>query len=190
MRQSRVKRVVMVASAAFLLMVLLLPCTGFAAGGAGNTAQDLHKILGKWDLTGSFTSCPGYTFGGSGAWSKWTFAIHVKEAVNPDFSVGSIEFACGDLVVTGTVKALKHDYAYWSDRAGNIALAGTAEFRDVTYSFILLYDNEALHLMLFNGSWKTPWTDSTIPGAIIHQTHSLPGGPDLPVTYKAVHTGS
>lgn len=173
---------------ASLLAGLLLPGTAFAQEEyTYNVIQDAHKVRNKWDLTGSYIQCPGYCFDGASAWSVWTFAIHVKEAMNPDYSVGSIEFACGDLVVTGDVKSLKHSYAYWYYRPDNIALAGTAYFQGTTWSFILLYDIDAVHLMLFDSAWEIPWAENAIPAGIVYETHNLPDVADLPVDCKTIH---
>lgn len=95
------------------------------------------QILNKWDLEGTFVAHPGYNWGGLAEGATWEYSIHIKEAMNGDFSVGSIYFTTGDIEVTGIVEQTKSDYDYWP--TPNLAAAGRVEYGGITYNFLFLY---------------------------------------------------
>ncbi len=152
-----------------------------------NIKNDNHKIKNKWDLKGNFVAHPNYTWGGLAEGATWEYSIHIKEAMNGDYSVGSIRFTTGAIEVVGQVKQTKRNYAPWSDDEGNIAAAGTAEYNDTTYYFLFLYAERAMWFALSETSYDTYWPD-TIWGKSLraYQLHSLNTN-DFPLDYKVIH---
>jgi len=147
-----------------------------------------HKIRNKWDLEGSFVTRPGYNWGGLAEGATWGYSIHIKEAMNGDYSVGSIRFTTGDIEVVGQVKQTARDYAYWSTDDDNIAAAGTAEYNDTIYYFLFLYAERAIWFALSETSYDTYYWPTTIWGGGLraYQLHSF-NTYDYPLDYKVIH---
>ena len=119
-----------------------------------NTVDNDHKVKNKWDLKGNFVAHPSYTWGGLAEEATWEYSIHIKEAINGDYSVGSIRFTTttGDIIeVIGHVKQTKNSYNY-SSWAGwdTLAAAGTAEYNSETYNFIFLFSPHAMQFTISN----------------------------------------
>ena len=117
-----------------------------------NIKNDDHKIKNKWDLKGNFVAHPSYTWGGLAEEATWEYSIHIKEAMNGDYSVGSIRFTTttGDIIeVIGHVKQTKNSYNY-SSWAGwdTLAAVGTAEYNSETYNFIFLFSPHAMQFTI------------------------------------------
>ena len=120
-----------------------------------------QKIANKWDLKGSFVAYPTYDWGGLLAeGATWEYSIHIKEAMNGDFSVGSIYFTTGDIEVNGIVEQTKSDYAYWSK--SNLAAAGRAEYDGITYNFLFLYSETAIWFAISQADLEPSWTQETV----------------------------
>ena len=147
-----------------------------------------HKIRNKWGLKGNFVANPGYNWGGDAEeGATWEYSIHIKEAMNGDYSVGSIRFTTGDIEVVGQVKQTKRDYAYWGGDADNIAAAGTAEYNDTTYYFLFLYAERAMWFALSETSYDAYWPTTIWGGGLrAYQLHSLNTN-DYPLDYKVIH---
>ena len=127
------------------------------------------QILNKWNLEGTFEAHPGYNWGlADGA--TWNYSIHIKEAMNGDFSVGSIHFSTGDIEVTGIVEQTKNDYAYWSE--SNLAAAGRAEYDGITYNFFFLFSKRAIWFAISEEDLEPLWTYESVWGARAYQLHS------------------
>jgi len=127
------------------------------------------QILNKWNLEGTFEAHPGYNWGlADGA--TWNYSIHIKEAMNGDFSVGSIYFTTGDIEVTGIVEQTKSDYAYWSE--SNLAAAGRAEYNGIPYNFFFLFSERAIWFAISEENLEPLWTYESVWGARAYQLHS------------------
>lgn len=134
-----------------------------------NIAQDSHKILNKWDLTGTFISIRPW---GSiiPVGSTWSYEVHIKEAKDGEKSVGVVKLMSGDVEVTGHVKATKVDYLYWSDPPPgypsdiehNLAAVGWAEYNDMKYNFMFLYSEGAIWIALSDQPYDAEWADNTV----------------------------
>ena len=92
-----------------------------------NAITNGHKIKNKWDLTGSFEARSDYNWGGLATNAIWQYSIHIKEAEDGNYSVGSIRFTTttttGDIEVIGHVKQTK-DSTHWNEE--DLAAAGIA----------------------------------------------------------------
>jgi hypothetical protein len=153
-----------------------------------DVAKDSHKVRNKWDLSGTFIAYPGYNWGGLAEGATWTYSIHIKEAMDGQFSVGSIHFMTGDIDVVGHVKATARDYNYWSGEEGNIAAVGTADYNDTTYYFMFLYAERAVWFAISTTPYESYWTLETVwPSSLrAYQLHSLNTN-DFPLDYKIIH---
>lgn len=152
-----------------------------------NTPNESHKVRNKLDISGTFTAHPGYNWGGLAEGATWTYRIHIKEAMNGDFSVGSIHFVTDGIDVVGYVRATKSPYPYWS---GNDVLAavGTAEYNDTAYYFMFLIAERAVWFCLSNNSYDSAWNSGTVwQGGRLYQLHSLNPGTTLTLDYKVIH---
>ena len=152
-----------------------------------NIKNDDHKVRNKWDLKGNFVANPGYNWGGLAEGANWEYSIHIKEAMNGDYSVGSIRFTTGDIEVVGQVKQTRRDYAYWSSDDANIAAAGTAEYDSTIYYFLFLYAERAVWFALSETSYDDYWPTTIWGGGLRdYQLHSL-NTYDYPLDYKVIH---
>jgi hypothetical protein len=142
-----------------------------------NIKNDDHKVRNKWDLKGSFVASPGYNWGGLAEGATWEYSIHIKEAMNGDYSVGSIRFTTGDIEVIAHVKQTKSDYLYWYNgwKRPNLAAAGIAEYDGVTYKFLFLYMDNAMQFALSQAEIEYYWNLETFwPGSLrLYQLHSI-----------------
>lgn len=145
-----------------------------------------HKIKNKWDLNGSFVAHPRYDWGGLKEGATWDYSIHIKEAKNGDFSVGSIRFTSGDVKVVGHVKQTKADYGYWSKP--NLAAAGTSVYNGKKYNFLFLYSNKAIWFAISTESLEPYWTGQTVWGGSkrAYQLHSVHYGTPI-MDPKIIH---
>ena len=133
-----------------------------------NIKDDGHKIKNKWDLKGSFEVYDGYNWDGlvpEGA--TWEYSIHIKEAINGDFSVGSIRFTSGDIEAIGHVKQTKSNYRYWYEASydlhnPNLAATGTAEYNGETYNFQFLFSTRAMWFAISYEDLEPYWTNEDV----------------------------
>ena len=133
------------------------------------------QIANKWDLKGTFVAHSGYNWGGLAEGATWEYSIHIKEAINGDFSAGTIHFSTGDINVIGIVEQTKSDYAYWA--GSNLAAAGRAEYNDVTYNFLFLYSERAIWFTISQADLEPSWSQDTVWDARAYQLHSkVPDG--------------
>lgn len=137
-----------------------------------NVVKSDHKVRNKWDLSGIFIAHPGYNWGGLKEGATWEYSIHIKEAMNGDYSVGSIRFTSGDVEVVGHVKQTQADYNYWG--APNLAAAGTTVYNDVKYNFLFLYSNRAIWFAISTAELEPYWSNETVWGHSLrdYQLHS------------------
>ena len=127
-----------------------------------NAVTNGHKIKNKWDLTGSFEAWSNYNWGGLAQNAMWQYSIHIKEAVNGDYSVGSIRFTTttntGDIEVIGHVKQTK-DSTHWGEY--DLAAAGIAEYEDNIYNFFFISSVSRIWFVLTNDAIEDHWDSST-----------------------------
>jgi len=168
-----------------LIVLLALVVTTSVAWAGG---KDDHKIMNKWDLSGTFVAQPGYNWGGMAEGATWTYRIHIKEAMNGDYSRGSIHFITDGVDVVGHVQATSRDYNYWSGDEGNLAAVGWAVYDDVPYYFMFLYAERAVWFCISTTSYQARWAGETVwQGAErAYQLHSLNTN-DFPLDYKMIH---
>ena len=114
-----------------------------------------HKIKNKWDLKGSFiVNNTSYKWGEIPDYQTWNYEIHIKEAMNGDFSVGTIYFWTeygGEIIeVTGHVKRTKQEYAYWEqwNITPNLAASGTTVYDNKLYDFLFLFSENYIQFTL------------------------------------------
>jgi hypothetical protein len=153
-----------------------------------NIKNDDHKIRNKWGLKGNFVAYPGYNWSGLAEGATWEYSIHIKEAMNGDYSVGSIRFMTGDIDVVGQVKQTKRDYLKWKGDEGNLAAAGIAEYGGITYNFLFLYAERAMWFALTLDPIDSFWPSQTAMSTRAYQLHSLNTN-DYPLDYKLIHGG-
>ena len=141
-----------------------------------NTVDNDHKVKNKWDLTGSFVAWGNYNWGGLAQNAMWQYSIHIKEAVNGDYSVGSIRFTTtntGDIEVIGHVKQTK-DSTHWGEY--DLAAAGIAEYEDNIYNFFFISSASRIWFVLTNDDIEDHWDSSTWYGfARLYQLYSGEG---------------
>ena len=130
---------------------------------AGDNAQDSHKIANKWDSSGTLTvsSLSGtYDWGGLvPAGETWSYKFHIKEAMNGEFSTGTVHFTSGDIDVVGNIEATKSPYQHWIGHYGTpiLAAVGTAEYDDVSYYFMFLWAPGAIWFALSTTPYDSFW---------------------------------
>jgi len=152
-----------------------------------NIKNDAHKVKNKWDVSGTFVAHPGYNWGGMAEGATWAYHLHIKEAMNGDYSVGSIHFMTGDIDVVGHVKATKTPYPYWSG-SDVMAAVGTADYNGTTYYFMFLVKGTAMWFALSTTSYDSYW-GTTVWGSGLraYQLHSLNPGTTITLDYKVIH---
>ena len=126
----------------------------------------LTQILNKWDLEGTFEAYPGYNWGGLAEGAIWEYSIHIKEAMNGKFSVGSINFNTGNINVIGIVEQTKKGYNYggWANY-DTLAVAGRTQYNNTSYNFLLLYCEKYIWLVISSTAELEPyWTDESVWG--------------------------
>lgn len=151
-----------------------------------NVPKDSHKVKNKWDLSGTFVAYPGYNWGGLAEGATWTYRIHIKEAMDGQYSVGSIHFVTGDVDVVGNVKATQRPYPYWS--GDTLGACGTANYNEVTYYFMFLMKDTSMWFALSTTPYDTYWP-TTVWGSGLraYQLHSLNIPGQFPLDYKVIH---
>ncbi len=137
------------------------------------TGNDDHKIRNKWDLKGSFVGWTERNWGDLAEEATWEYSIHIKEAMNGDYSVGSIRFTTGDIEVVGHVKQTKNNYLYWEPP--NLAAAGWAEYDGEMYNFLFLYRESKMWFALTLDSIDSFWLAQTVMFTRAYQLHSKSG---------------
>lgn len=185
--------------AALVLIVVCLPLALVASACAApvlaegpefvdNVPKDSHKVRNKWDMSGEFTAHPGYNWGGMAEGALWTYRLHIKEAMNGDYSVGSIHFMTGDIDVVGHVEATKSPYAYWGG-TDVVAAVGTADYNGTTYYFMFLMAERAMWFTLSTTPYDSYWTAGTVWGGGL-RAYQLHSWTDIPITldYKVIHS--
>ncbi len=156
-----------------------------------NVRKDSHKVRNKWDMSGEFVAHPGYDWDGSAEGATWTYRLHIKEAMDGDYSVGSIHFMTGDIDVVGHVEATARDYAYWWKDIPNLAAVGTADYDGTTYYFMFLMANRAIWFALSTTPYDAYWTAD--PGTVwggglrAYQLHSKVPDETFTLDYKVIH---
>ncbi|MEA2020382.1 MAG: hypothetical protein U9M98_01555 [Patescibacteria group bacterium] len=177
--------------AVLIVLTLALTITSSAlADGEEYTegiADNPHKIRNKWDLSGTFETRSGYDWGGL-AEGTWTYKFHIKEAMDGEYSVGSIHFINGDIDVVAHVEATARDYGYWSGNEGNLAAVGTTNYNDTTYYFMFLYGERSVWMALSTTPYDSYWANQTVWGSSLraYQVHS-PNTYDFPLDYKMIN---
>ena len=152
-----------------------------------NISDNEHKIMNKWDLGGSFVAHGGYNWGGLAERATWDYSIHIKEAINGKYSVGSIHFMTGDIDVVGQVKQTARYYKYWS--GDNIAAAGTTKYNDTTYYFLFLYAERAIWFALSTTPYDSYWASESIwsHALRVYELHSKVPDETFLLDYKVIH---
>ena len=142
-----------------------------------------HKIRNKWDLTGSFEAWGNYNWGGLAQNAMWQYSIHIKEAMNGDYSVGSIRFTTttntGDIEVIGHVKQTK-DSTHWGEY--DLAAAGIAEYEDNIYNFFFISSASRIWFVLTNDDIEDHWDSITWFGFV--RLYQLYSGEDCSFTFE------
>ena len=147
-----------------LVLVLVTAMAASTLVIAGDNAQDSHKIANKWDASGTLTVSPplyGHPYDWGGlvpAGETWSYKFHIKEAVDGEFSTGTVHFTSGDIDVVGHVKATKSPYAHWNGYSLPIlAAVGTAEYDDISYYFMFIWCPDAIWFALSLTPYDSPW---------------------------------
>ncbi|GAI30894.1 unnamed protein product, partial [marine sediment metagenome] len=108
--------------------------------------------------------------------ATWDYSIHIKEAKNGDFSVGSIRFTSGDVEVIGHVKATKYPYRPKKPFT-DLAAVGTAVYDDTTYNFMFVYSEVHIWFAISTSSYEEAWEAGTLwpnnSEIRLYQLHSL-----------------
>ena len=163
----------------------LILMVGAIASSQVAAKSDDHKILRKWDLNGSFVAYPGYNWGGLKEGATWNYSIHIKEAVDGEYSVGSVHFVSGDVSVVGIVKGTRYEYPYWSKP--NLFAYGTANYEGTKYNFMFLYHATAMWFALSQVDFEPYLSAGSVwpGGQRVYQLHSK--GASFPWNPKKVH---
>lgn len=170
------------------VLALAIPMVAMAA----DPKPKDSRIKQKWDMEGTFTSTRTWA-PSAAAWdfvpvgTTWNYSIHVKQAVDGSASAGSVHVWTtkpdGTPVgVVGHVEAVKTNYTYWYANPGNpnplikgqpnLAVAGRTNYYGAKRNFMLLYNNNAIHLATSDSSYAEPWAaDSAWAGSL--RTHDL-----------------
>ncbi len=135
---------------------------------AGGTAQDSHKIANKWDASGTLTvsGLAGiYDWDGLvPAGETWSYRFHIKEAMDGEFSTGTVHFTSGDIDVVGNIEATKSPYRHWNGHYTEpiLAAVGTAEYDDISYYFMFLSSPDVIWFALSTVPYDDPWEDELV----------------------------
>ncbi|MBA7492128.1 hypothetical protein ES702_02677 [subsurface metagenome] len=176
------KKAVVIAVAVSLLLGLV---------GSAAVAQSDRAIARKYDLEGSFFGLGTYNWPGAEPGALWNYSIHIKEALDGGYSVGSIHFFTGNISVVGIVKATKFDYDYWVSCCAltpNLAAVGTANYEGTTYYFMFIYAADTMWFALNDVSYEDPWAaDSVWMSGRDYELHSGIGGASAPWDPKVIH---
>lgn len=173
------KKAILLAAAVSLLLVTVLPVLA--------APKDDHKVRNKWNLSGTLVAHPGYNWGGLAEGATWTYRIRIKEAMNGEYSVGSIHFMTGDVDVVGHVKATSRDVSW-----GDLAAVGMSDYNETSYYFMFLIVDYAMWFALSTTPYDTFWEAESIwpPSLRAYQLHSLNPGSTFTLDYKAIHGDS
>lgn len=171
------------------LLLALTASVAFAEEFIDDVPKDSHKIMNKWDLSGSFTGYPGYSWDGV-AGQTWFYEIHVKEAMSGELSKGVVHFYTADGVdVVGHVDATKREYDYssWSG-SELLAAVGTTVYNDTPYYFMFLYAERAVWFAISETPFDSYWASESVwPKTLrANELHSLVTN-DFPLDYKIIH---
>ena len=159
-----------------------------------NTVDNGHKIRNKWDLKGSFTvNRTSYKWGEIPDYQTWNYEIHIKEAMDGDFSVGIIYFwteVSGEIIeVTGHVKRTKQDYDYWYYLTPNLAASGTTVYDNKLYDFLFLFNENYIWFALSDTEEvdiDILW-DSESVWSQTHRDYELWSNQPFDFSYKNIH---
>ena len=153
------------------------------------------QILNKWDLKGTFIANEGYNWCGLlEDYATWEYSIHIKEAMNGDFSVGSIHFATVDNIVDieviGIVEQTKTSYNYssWANW-DTFAAAGRAKYDGETYNFLFLFSKHAMWFAISHCDLEPYWTNEDVWHGLDREYDLLSKIPDetFIVDPKSIH---
>ena len=185
------KKCVLVCFAVLLSMAAVVSCTEDGKRSHREREQNDHSIIAKWDLSGSFVALPGYNWGGLAEGATWNYSIHIKEAMDGNFSTGSIHFRTGDgIKVVGHVETTARNYPYnhsWSGE--NLAVAGWAKYDGTRYDFIMLYSTRAVWFTISDLPYEPYWAAYSAwpPHLRSYQLHSQ-NTYDFPFNPKVIHS--
>ena len=149
-----------------------------------NVPKDSHKVMNKWDLSGDFVAHAGYNWKGMAEGATWNYGVHIKQAMNQEYSVGLIHFWTGDIDVVGQVKETRSEYNW-----ATLAAFGTADYNDHLYYFMFFYDERAVWFVLSD----TPYdaylaSEAVYPGGQrAYQLHSKVPDEIFNIYYKSIH---
>ena len=144
-----------------------------------------HMVKSKWDMSGEFVAHPGYNWKGLAEGYTWEYDIHVKEAMNGEYSVGSIHFKTDGINVVGHVEETKTDYLW-----GDLAAVGMANYDGEKYYFMFLVTDYAMWFSLSDTDYEIYWDAGSIWGGAqrVYQLHSLNPGTSIDLDgVKEIH---
>ena len=173
-----------------LVIVALLASTtmAWAVEFVDDVPKDSHKIKNKWDLAGTFVAHPGYNWAGMAEQATWTYKVHVKEAMDGEYSKGTIHFTTvvdgTEIDVVGQVDATSRNYMW-----GDLAAVGTAEYNGQTYYFMFLFVDYAVWFALSTTPYDSYWAVNKVWewGNRTYQLHSQNPGSAFLLDYKTIH---
>ena len=137
------------------------------------------------DISGS--SVDKVNWDGLAEGATWKYKFHIKEALDGEYSVGTVKFKTGDIKVVGQVKATKRFYDYWS--GDNLAAVGTAKYKGTKYYFMFLYAERATWLALSTTPYDTFWETESVWGGSLreYELHSKVPDETFEMDYKMIH---
>lgn len=158
--------------ALLILVVIVMVFLVLAPTAVGASDKSDHKIKAKYDGVGTLIS----VYPWDGKYDAWEYNFHIKEAVDGEYSVGSIWFksASGDKV---TGRVTRTDSFSWSD----LTVYGVAKYNGNEYAFMLMFRTSttpALFLSLSDSG--NPWGDRD------YNLHSRVPEPGLNVDIKEI----
>lgn len=169
------------------LITLLLAIPVYAKDKPENTPNSDNAVKNKWHVEGNFQAHPGYDWGGLAEEATWNYKINIKEALDDDNSVGSVQFWTDEIKVVGQVKETRTEYS-WAE----IAAFGTSDYNGEHYYFMLFYDDKYIWFSLSEEPYDN-YLDlgQPYPGSLrVYQLHSLnptPGEIPFDIGYKSIH---
>jgi hypothetical protein len=187
------KKCILVCLVVLLAMTATVPGAWAGKESSQHRERDGHSIRAKWDMSGTFVALRGYNWGGLAEGATWNYSIHIKEAIDPELSTGSIHFRTGDDIhVIGHVEVTHRNYPYnhsWSGE--NLAVAGRAEYDGSLFYFIMLYSERAVWFAVSDLPYESYWAAHSAwpPHLRSYQLHSL-NTYDFPFSPKVIHSTS
>lgn len=158
-------------------------------------AMSDKAVNNKHDFSGDFEVFlnGNYDWNDEGIGKSWNYKIHIKEAMKPEFSTGTVHFQADGINVVGKVEVATTEYPYWVSQPGtrelNLFAAGTTKYEGEDYYFMMLYSDDTVWLALSKSDYMPYYMLGTVfPHAEReYQVHSNELDQQFLIDFKDIH---